>query len=94
MANPPFKHLTAAQVREYLRGSETGGNPLAVLDTLSRDARDELEGLGLYGKSHSGMDYQWHLDHITKGGYHTEWSNVDVRRGMEKLGLASEIPSE
>lgn len=90
----PFQHLTIDQVREFLRVAESGGELIDVLDQFSVEAKEELAGLGLYGKSKQPeMGYTWHLEHITEGGYHTEWSSVDVRIGAERLGLGSELDS-
>ncbi len=57
---------------------------------LSRDEKDALLALALYGQSkqdYRPFDYSHFVALIAKGGYRDfEWSVADVQRGLQKLG--------
>ncbi len=87
MSAVPFKHLTVDQIREFVHADEI----LLVLNKMSAEAKQELAGLSLHGLAQDQFDYQTHLEYITRGGYKSEYDTANVRRGMEKLGLAGEL---
>ncbi len=86
MADVPFKHLTIDKVREFLRAP--------AMTWLSRDAKDELRALALFGKSDDPFDYSRFLDYVAAGGFREfALSTTDVRRGVQKLGIADDVES-
>ena len=90
MHDSAFKHLTLNQLHDYLSLADTGHEARAI-EKMSFDVKDELTALASYGGSKNGYEYQEHLDRITKGGYHPPLSKLDVRRGLEKLGIDDQI---
>ena len=81
MAGAQLKHLE--KIQAHLR------DPAST--RLSRDEKDALLALALYGQSkqdYRPFDYSHFVALIAKGGYRDfEWSVADVQRGLQKLGL-------
>ena len=92
MADLPFKHLTADDIRRYLTVDPDVDEDIMVQRDLSKPAQLELSAVSHLGASGGPSDsYAALLDLLTLGLLVRRWGPVTVRCGLKKMGLADEI---